>query len=281
MIQNPAIKHHPQLHSSSDNGGAVDGFGDNWADNFPLRASKSYYYEGGVRSSAFVWGNLFKNRSGQIAQNLMHITDWLPTLVDFAGGNSAEFSTNDIDGISMSKILTNQSAPSPRDELPLNINSMTDLKAIRYKNFKYLLNPNDFGDESYSGWYKAPGTYPDRNETMEPDTMPAQIWCGDIPKGRDFSCYSVITGLNECLYDIENDPCEYNNLVDNPNYLDVKQMLLEKLEKWEKLALPPQNPPFDQSGDPKMQGYIWQPWTDNPDLPNYPCSTKEREPLKI
>ena len=37
---------------STDNGGPPNGFDVNWANNFPLRAGKAYFYEGGTRNDS-------------------------------------------------------------------------------------------------------------------------------------------------------------------------------------------------------------------------------------
>ena len=72
---------------STDNGGAANGFDNNWGNNFPLRSGKGYFYEGGTRGVAFVHGAMFQKRAGQVSTELIHITDWLPTLYEAAGGD--------------------------------------------------------------------------------------------------------------------------------------------------------------------------------------------------
>ncbi|KAH6932272.1 hypothetical protein HPB50_004145 [Hyalomma asiaticum] len=70
---------------SSDNGGApykgspYDNMGSNW----PLRGSKDTLWEGGVRGAAFVWARQLCSHR-RVSQQLMHVTDWLPTLYSAA-----------------------------------------------------------------------------------------------------------------------------------------------------------------------------------------------------
>lgn len=60
---------------SSDNGGPLD-----HANNWPRRGGKHTFYEGGIRSTAFVWSPLLpKKRWGSKYHGLMHIADWRQT----------------------------------------------------------------------------------------------------------------------------------------------------------------------------------------------------------
>lgn len=71
---------------STDNGGPSEGFNLNHASNWPLRGVKNTLWEGGVRGAALIWSPLIK-KSKRIADQTMHIVDWLPTLIDAIGGN--------------------------------------------------------------------------------------------------------------------------------------------------------------------------------------------------
>ena len=69
----------------SDNGANPEHGGSNW----PLRGSKGYLFEGGVRVPAFIHAPRYVP-AGATYDGIFHISDWLPTLVEgFVGGNVA------------------------------------------------------------------------------------------------------------------------------------------------------------------------------------------------
>ncbi|XP_075257814.1 arylsulfatase B-like isoform X1 [Convolutriloba macropyga] len=250
---------------STDNGGAPNNYNNNWSSNFPLRAGKGYYFEGGTRGVGFVWGDVFKKRKGEVSTDLMHVSDWMPTLYDAAGGDVRNL--GDIESHSMMDVLTGKSLASPRSELLINLNPVNNSKAIKVGRYKYMLNPYDRWDANYDNWFKAPGSDPDSFEEMYPNTTESQIWCGDVPTDIDTKCHSKLTGLDECIFDIDSDPCEYYNLVDDPDYQDIKEMLLDRVLYWETLQVKPLIPPYDDAGNPKHMDYVWKPWTTDPTIP--------------
>lgn len=73
---------------TADNGGAAAGFNLNAASNWPLRGVKNTLLEGGVRGAGLIWSPLL-GAVGHVAQQTMHISDWLPTLYRAAGGDPA------------------------------------------------------------------------------------------------------------------------------------------------------------------------------------------------
>jgi hypothetical protein len=68
---------------------------------------------------------------------LMHVTDWLPTLITAAGGNGSELASN-LDGIDQwSSISTNQKPT--RTQIVVNIDEVMKNAAIRDKDWKLVI----------------------------------------------------------------------------------------------------------------------------------------------
>jgi arylsulfatase B len=70
---------------TGDNGGMPSTGGN----NYPLRGNKATVFEGGVRSIAFIAGaGLHPSLIGTISHEIIHVTDWLPTIVGGVAGLS-------------------------------------------------------------------------------------------------------------------------------------------------------------------------------------------------
>ncbi|XP_037075366.1 arylsulfatase I-like [Pollicipes pollicipes] len=82
---------------TTDNGGAVGGVDASAASNWPLRGGKYTLWEGGVRGTGLVWSPRLPRRSRPLSR-AVHVTDWLPTLYEAAGGRAADLRR--LDGVS-------------------------------------------------------------------------------------------------------------------------------------------------------------------------------------
>ena len=86
-------------------------------DNGPYRDGKGSIYEGGTRVAALAsWpGHI---RPGATVDQMIHVTDWYPTLVGLAGGQTAK--AKPLDGINVWTTVS-EGAPSPRNEVIYNV----------------------------------------------------------------------------------------------------------------------------------------------------------------
>ncbi|HET6573659.1 MAG TPA: sulfatase [Fimbriiglobus sp.] len=97
---------------TSDNGGlhVPEGPHQKVTHNTPYRAGKGYLYEGGIRIPLIVrWPG--KVKAGQTIDTPVISTDWLPTLLELAGGKAPD----GLDGVSIAGVLTGKGSLAARD----------------------------------------------------------------------------------------------------------------------------------------------------------------------
>ncbi|XP_014248842.1 arylsulfatase B-like [Cimex lectularius] len=136
----------------SDNGAPTHGIHSNRGSNYPLRGIKNSAWEGGVRGVAAMWSPLLK-KPQRVANQLMYITDWMPTLYSLAGLDTKDL--GEIDGYDMWKSLS-EDLPSPRNEVLYNIDEEElPYAAIRVRDWKYVTGSPT--GERNSGWYGESG----------------------------------------------------------------------------------------------------------------------------
>ena len=166
-----ALKHKGVLNNTiivfaSDNGGPLNNVRTyqrmNFASNWPLRMGKGTLFEGGVRTLAFIHSKLLKKR-GIITNQLFHISDWLPTLYEAAGGDPADLVN--ITGMSQWKSLRKGKLRGPRKELVNNIDFMgLDYRGMSDMPYQYGMVADRRGtlykliggycfNNNYTGWW--------------------------------------------------------------------------------------------------------------------------------
>lgn len=265
----------------SDNGAPSVGIYQNWGSNYPLRGNKGSLWEGGVRCIGLVWSPLINN-SHQVSNELMHVTDWLPTLLSAAGGNLSELAIN-LDGVDQWRsISTNQT--SPRKQVILDIDEVAKTAAIRDGEWKLVIG--SFGTNgSMEGYYGETG-HGARNPVYNISTITnSTAWISIARLGRT----ATDTEINElrnsatvkcifdgqypvtdcspsntrqpCLFNIVSDPCEMHNLA------NMKETTLRQLYHIlvnQKQSLVPQiiKPRDFDGANPAKFNYTWSSWQD-------------------
>lgn len=247
---------------STDNGGPANGVNRNTACNYPLRGTKYTLWEGGIRGVSFIHSPLLESK-GRVSMDLMHLTDWLPTLYGRAGGKISELAG--LDGLDMWPTLS-QGKPSPRTELVHNIDPVDCSAALRYQQWKLLVNESNDGR---GGWYPPPGFEQNPSHRINssrtlPTLKSAVVRCPP-PPAKPAECRPHD---GPCLFNIEDDPCEYTNLAEKqPDILDT---LLKLLEKYKKTMVPIKNKPYDPYANPRYHNGLWTAWCD--EKPNESCT---------
>ncbi|XP_047141195.1 arylsulfatase B isoform X3 [Hydra vulgaris] len=226
---------------TTDNGGPSNGFNNNWANNFPLRGVKATLFEGGVRGVGFVYSKLIE--MSRVSHDLIHVTDWLPTLVSLAGGNVTDISF--LDGFDQWATLQNKQS-SQRNEILLNIDEhVWKNEALRVGSWKLIKE----GLKNWDGWYPPPSY----NESMDESLNSSILKCG-----HDFPV--VINHCDDyCLFHVVEDPCEIVDL--SKKFPDVLATMMYRLNIYKQSMVPPRNNmTIDSRSDPKLHNGVWQPW---------------------
>ncbi|XP_004612825.1 arylsulfatase J [Sorex araneus] len=236
--------HNSILIYSSDNGGQPAAGGSNW----PLRGSKGSYWEGGIRAVGFVHSPLLK-RKGTVCRELLHITDWYPTLVSLADGRLDE--DTQLDGYDVWETLS-EGLRSPRVDILHNIDPVYTKarrgswaagfglwntavqSAIRVRHWKLLTGDPGSGDWVPPQAFSALGPRRWPGERVGPAAQ--SVW----------------------LFNISADPYERVDLA--ARYPGVVRQLLRRLAQFNRTAVPVRYPPADPRSDPRLNGGVWGPW---------------------
>ena len=245
---------------SSDNGGAMFS-----GDNAPLRGGKGTPFQGGVRVPAFISGGyLAENRRGKVLDEIsVHVTDWYQTLltaanlnVNYQRSKKLHSSTIDdtkwdyideydikipIDGKDIWNAIQNNIIDQDLIDREILIHldeidcEYESCGALIYKNWKYLRGP--YICEGYKcGWNNQWMINPDnnilncamtannQNITMLINRKKSSNNQDDDDDDTDWSLMSCSDG---CLFNLDTDPCEYNDVKDV--YPDIVEIMENKL----------------------------------------------------
>ncbi|XP_041973340.1 calnexin-like [Aricia agestis] len=260
---------------STDNGGPADGFNDNAASNYPLRGVKNTLWEGGVRGAGLVFSPLLE-RPARVARQRVHIVDWLPTLLNAAGYDVSTIPG--LDGLDQWAALS-RDCESRRTTLVHNIDDEFASAAITVGKWKLHKGTNYNGN--WDGWYGPSGregaydvaslaTSPAGQAITQLGLLPDIQKILQLREEATVQCSGAVTPCRPleapCLFDIEADPCELNNLADSEP--GILLGLLQELERVNRTAVPPNNKPLDPRGDPKHWGWTYTNFGDF-DLDNF------------
>eukprot|EP00118_Oscarella_pearsei_P018833 m.195823 g.195823 ORF g.195823 m.195823 type:complete len:516 (+) comp39521_c1_seq2:37-1584(+) len=230
---------------TTDNGGP-DQVDRNVACNWPLKGGKYTLWEGGVRGAACINSPLIE-KPNRVSMDMMHVTDWLPTLVHVAGGNATKMAPDGktLDGVNMWNSIS-EGVASPRTEILLNIDGKT--AGLRVSDYKLVVG------QSNSSWNPPASETEPQAASARSHSGPGVVICGQRPVNAT-ECNAV---KSPCLFNIHLDPCEYNNLANEMS--DKVDEMMERLHQYNMTAVPPRNKPYDEMSNPKLHGGAWTPW---------------------
>ncbi|XP_044014372.1 arylsulfatase B isoform X2 [Aphidius gifuensis] len=261
---------------TTDNGGAASGFDSNAASNFPLRGTKGNVWEGSVRGAGLIWSPLLK-RPGRTYRGKIHITDWLPTFVGLAGGDKTKLPKN-IDGLDVWDSLNNDKPPARRTIVHTIDGNPQYFASVTRDNMKIIKGSNYQG--KWDGWYEsstwnwpynvdavvqsqAGRAVASLGFSITPQAVfklrkESQINCGK----KDSTLRECYPQRSPCLFDIDLDPCELNNLaVKRP---DLLESMLRELHRWNSTVVPPRNVKPNPNANPSFWNHLWTNFGDYP-----------------
>jgi len=216
----------------SDNGAATMQGGSNW----PLRGEKATVWEGGTRVPAFLHSPLLS--PGTSFSGLMHIVDWVPTLLSATGKTSQLFNqtSNNLDGVSLwNSLLEGQGAASPRTEVVYNIDNVDDgepIAALRQGDWKLVQRPSGTSD-----WIEEPGISPSPTNSPRPAPPPP------VPTNATY------------LFNLAADPEERIDL--SSERPDLVQAMVDRVRELAMQLVEPDNPGTVWDGNPALTGWEW------------------------
>ena len=203
-------------------------------------------------------------KAGSVSSAMIHVTDWLPTILHAAGFDITKLPKN-LDGHDMWKALVD-GMEGTRDEILHNIEPLDHRFAIRVKNMKLI---SGLFYKNYDGWYPPEQAENEANQGQNlhsdlvkilqkygpvvNDPHPVVVECKRTNSSKHCDPVS-----KPCLFDISKDPCEYNNIADE--YPQMVEQLLERVKAYNATAVPFRGKPEDPKGLPLYHNGAWDPW---------------------
>eukprot|EP00930_Biecheleria_cincta_P055119 TRINITY_DN41481_c0_g1_i1.p1 TRINITY_DN41481_c0_g1~~TRINITY_DN41481_c0_g1_i1.p1 ORF type:complete len:642 (+),score=93.16 TRINITY_DN41481_c0_g1_i1:50-1975(+) len=234
---------------SADNGGAqyMSPIGYQlWGsgNNLPLRGAKTSDFEGGIRVNSFVTGGLIpaKMRGTELHQ-LMHFADWYGTFCYLAGVEQKDDvaianGLPDVDSINQWPILSGQTTDTQRVDLQISPVTLID-----YSGKWKLLTGSDPGSINS---HTVPGFVPFNRYTVGyyPGAVLGSFDAAcptlkaKLPEvfQKTFNCSAGMDCTNGCLFNLEEDPNEENDVsAENPEIVaHLKAKLKKNTKLWTK-----------------------------------------------
>lgn len=203
----------------SDNGGQVNwNEGEVQGNNWPLRGMKRSFFEGGVRTPAFVSGGALPLAArGRVLDGYIHLADWYATLKALAG------STEDAPegSLSMASYIAGSVEQSPRQELVLAAGdtgtTVNGVEAVIRGEWKLINGSIPCGWATYQG-AKFPNASSERT--------------------RGFMLPGCMHRTKTYLFNIQTDPHESHNLAESPAHQLKLAELFELLDLARSQAAP-------------------------------------------
>lgn len=222
-------------------------------------------------------------RKQRVSNQLVHISDWLPTFAHLAGIKPP----NDIDGLNIWDALS-LDLDSPRHEVLCNYDELIPYGSYIRDEWKYINGttyegtydhwlPNIDTHEKHTSFehygqsvlesevgrilfsYEANENQLSANE-IEKLRILNTVSCKDVPIPLRTDVEYCDPMIRACLFNILNDPCERQNIASN--HPEVMSSMEKRMIEFTNSAIPPRNKPRDVRSNPINFNYTWTWWYD-------------------
>ncbi|XP_068987005.1 arylsulfatase I-like isoform X1 [Bombus flavifrons] len=258
----------------SDNGAQTVGLLNNYGSNYPLRGLKFTLFEGGVRGVACVYSPAIKNPS-RISNQLIHVTDWLPTFYSAAGGNLEDLEEN-LDGVDQWATIVSEKKTRRKNVL-LNIDEKHALSGALMGRYKLINGAN----LTYGDYYGDSGTsesYPEYNVSNVLHSAAGSALASvsnatfnseriiELRRAATVVCDNFTSYprcLDRCLFDVYNDPCETTDV--SREHPEVVDELNRFIAGYTAVLKTQTSGLVDPRSYPEHFNGTWMPWIKLPD----------------
>merc|ERR1712228_790817 len=237
---------------SADNGGPTttgDGIG---SSNYPLRGGKHSIWEGGTRVTAWLWATpdiIPRTNNPVIGSNytqLMHLVDWMPTILEAVNVSHVFPDSLALDGVSHWKGLSNG-------------NNVKDKYFEFRDNVYYGYDDIDSSGGNPNSWSPKDDNGKGRNEERKSEG--SELWEKCMFDEEDVA---ILDGIerNTPLYNLSNDYAERHDI--SKENEDLVNELFEEMKALRATGVPQAS--GDQNCPPLVNpvvdpvGEVWQPW---------------------
>ena len=206
------------------------------ADNgIPFPNAKTNLYESGSGEPMIVSNPMAPERWGQETEALASSTDIVPTILDWFGLKYPKYKifgpTVELQGKSLLPVL--HAEPTTGYDMVFSSHSLHEvtmyypMRVVRDKNHRLVRNINFKMPYPIASDIFFSPTYQDMLKTTGNSTA----WFKTLNQYYYRDEYE--------LFDLDKDPMEKNNVINDPSYQDVAQSLKEKLHKWQTVTEDP------------------------------------------
>ncbi|KII63223.1 Arylsulfatase B [Thelohanellus kitauei] len=235
--------------------------------NFPLRGGRDTVWEGGIRSTALFYSSSIQAK-GKVIDDMIHVTDWLPTLASVAKYDTSKL--KDMSGVNIWPTLT-ENKQTKRTFMIHTIETPSgEVSALRVHEYKLVVGQK-LG--SGSSWNKERVVTKNQTDALLlPGFKPgiqknysSVVLCdsGYPHPFLNIHAPPCRPSHEPCLFNIEWDPCEFHNLASfmqrTVNFLATKLGEIKKVQDFKKpsLLIP------SEYSNPDLYGGCWKWWEDD------------------